>query len=64
MTEKEALEVMRKEVDRPPETLKDFELWLLHRAHRPDEFADAQDCEKAWRLTKAYRSSLASKGGA
>lgn len=64
MTEKEASELMWKEAIRPPETLKDFELWLLHRAYRPDEFEDAAACEQAWRLTKVYRSSLASKGGA
>lgn len=50
-------------LERPPEKLKDFELWLLHRAHRPDDFEDAELCAKAWHLTKTYRASLDAKGG-
>jgi hypothetical protein len=60
MTKTEAFERMFQEFSRPPETLKDFELWLLHRAHRPDEFDDAHDCARAWQLIKEYLASLAS----
>ena len=56
-------EKLWQEWEKPPEKLEDFELWLLHRAHRPDEFPDAADCARAWHLTKDYRASLASKGG-
>jgi hypothetical protein len=63
MTENEAMERMLNEFERPPETLEDFELWLLHRAHRPEEFSNAADCARAWGLTKDYRACLASKGG-
>jgi hypothetical protein len=62
-TEAKARELLSGEFNRQPETLKDFELWLLHRAHRPDEFSDAELCGQAWQLTKEYRASLASKGG-
>lgn len=64
MTEADAWERMRSEFERPPETLRDFELWLLHRAQRPEEFEDAKLCGAAWHLTKQYRSSLSAKGGA
>ena len=62
MTNQQVFELMCAVHERPPEKLEDFELWLLHRAHRPEEFPDASACAEAWRLTKLYRSSLDSKG--
>jgi hypothetical protein len=63
ITDKQSFDLMRAYAEKPPETLEDFELWLLHRSHRPNEYADAEDCGKAWHLTKDYRASLWSKGG-
>lgn len=58
VTKKQAFDLMFKEFERPSEKLDDFELWLLHRAHRPDEFPDAAACADAWHLVKTYRASL------
>lgn len=58
VTKQQAFDLMREAYERPPEKLDDFELWLLHRAHRPDEFPDAAACGDAWRLVKTYRASL------
>lgn len=51
------------EFARPAATLGDFELWLLHRAHRPEEFADSEACSVAWSLAREYRASLWAKAG-
>jgi hypothetical protein len=60
VTERHAYELMSAAHERPPEKLEDFELWLLNRAHRPDEFPDAAACADAWRLVKTYRAGLGS----
>lgn len=38
-------------------TLGDFSTWLLHRAHRPDEFGQdtADAAAAAWRLLVEYK---------
>lgn len=58
VTKKQAFDLMFKEFERPPEKLDDFESWLLHRAHRPEEFSDSARCADAWHLIKAYRADL------
>jgi hypothetical protein len=54
-TEKQLFDLMVEDYNRPPITLDEFEHWLLHRAHRPDEFPDSQACGAAWPLVLTYK---------
>lgn len=53
-TKKQCFDLMANAYNKPPETLQDFELWLLDRAHKPED-PQAQLCAEAWRLARSYR---------
>jgi hypothetical protein len=60
-TEKQLFDYMLADYNSPPATFEDFKLWLLHRAHRPDEFSDAKTCAEAWGLAKTYEATMRAK---